>query len=786
MRTARLSHLRQLARLLTLALSLVLTIGLFAPLGQAAPVAASPKAVPPATRDVVGAHTAPSDELPPPGVELVTQSESTDALPAAHNGAPTSADNRPRHDFAPWHTQPSAAKPSGRGAAAGEASAEDSGAAVACNPTDFGRTGAELVKLIKSVDTDCIGTLFRIEPRYAAAVFRESQMLTVTDAVREAAVAYQGNNSSSIQQLMYYLQAGYAVQWVNKAVVGSYDRLPAEIYKGVQAFFANPHALDATAENAGPLMNAATLADVPREPLAYLPIVKRLLTAYNSGAWDGNNLMWSLNPAFLVLYRGIRSEDPKFRAALQADPALIDAVAAFADRALVHAGGPYDPVLTNSIKELSRFMFYPELRPKARPYLQALTAKFKVTGPTRNQRAAAAIGVRSYDQANCASYGTCKDAQSFQDAYLTNVKQCSPSIRILAEAMTRAELDDTCTSLNGQDAYFHAVARDNGPVADDLNSTIDVVVFDNSDEYKALSPVMFDNSTDNGGMYLEGDPARAGNRARFVAYEKTWDVTAFEIWNLNHEYTHYLDARFNMYGKFELADPTPVVWWTEGLAEVVADSYLKVVNTKAIEQAARHTYRLSDLFDTYYGDEDRTYRWGYLAVRYMLERHRPDVDTLLALYRKGDWAGSKTLLKSTIGTRYDADFDAWLTSCAGGECKNTPSFPRFTECAGGDLRKLDGNCGRSNLSAITGNYAHFYLWVPAGTRQIRVTSSGGTGNGELYYNPYSWAYTNAYTTRSAGPDNSESLTVTNPPAGYVFFSLYAQQGFSGVSVTSEF
>ncbi len=782
MRTARLSHLRQLARLLTLALSLVLTIGLFAPLGQAAPVAASPQAVPPAAREAAGARTAPSGELPPPGVEKVLKSDDPAAVPAAHNGNLASADNRPRNDFAPWSAPQPAAKSSGLGAAAGDGSAE----AVACNPTDFGRTGAELIRLIKSVSVDCIDSLFRIEPRYAAAAFRGSQMLTVAAAVNEAAVAYQGNNSGSVQQLMYYFQAGYAVQWAYPSVVGEYSEdVPKAILPGVKAFFANSHALDTTAENAGPLANAAILADVTREPVTYLPIAKLLLTAYNSSAWDKDNLMWGLNPAFLVLFRGIESRDPKFREELQADPALIDLVAAFANRALVHAGGTYDPVLTNSIKELSRFMYYPEFFPRVQPYLKALSAKFSVTGPTRNQRAAAAVGVRAYDQANCAYYGTCQDAELFQAAYLTNVKQCSPSIRILAEAMTPDQLDSTCTSLNGQDAYFHAVARDNGPVSDDRNSTIDVVVFNNSQEYEALSPVMFGNLTNNGGMYLEGDPAIAGNRARFLAYEKTWGDPGFSIWNLNHEYTHYLDARFNMYGNFDAADRTPVAWWTEGLAEVVANSYLNTVDTRVVEQAAQHTYRLSELFDSHYQNEDRTYRWGYLAVRYMLERHRPDVDSLLALYRKGDWAGSKTLLTSAIGTRYDADFDTWLNSCAAGECKKVPSFPRVTECAGGDLRKLDGNCGRSNLSAITGNYAHFYLWVPAGTRQIRVTSSGGTGNGELYYNPYGWAYTNSYVTRSAGPDNSESLTVTNPPAGYVFFSLYAQQGFSGVSVTSE-
>ncbi|MFC5664284.1 collagenase [Kitasatospora misakiensis] len=764
-----------MARLMTLMLALVLTIGLFAPLGQAAPVAASPTA-----GDATGAPRAP--ELPPPGVE---EPDSTAPAHAEHDKALTPHDVRPRQDFNPWSTPRPAAKSPGQNAAAGETTGQTAAEAVPCNPADFGRTGADLVKLIKSVDMTCVNDLFRIDTRYAAAAFRESQMLTVTDAVREAAVAYQGNNSGSIQQLMYYLQAGYAVQWANPAVVGRYDRLPAAILADVQAFFANPHALDATAENAGPLLNAATLADVPREPLAYLPIVKRLLTAYNGGAWDRNDLMWSLNPAFLVLYRGIRSEDPAFRAALQADQGLIDAVAAFADRALVHAGGAYDTVLTNSVKELSRFMFYPELRPRTRPYLQALTVKFQVTGPTRNQRAAAVNAVRFYDRANCALYGTCQDPERFKAAYLTNTRQCSPSIRILAQAMTPAQLDATCTSLNGQDAYFHGVARDSGPVADDLNSTIEVVAFDSKADYDTLASVIYEADTNNGGVYLEGEPSRAGNQARFLAYRATW-LRDFEIWNLNHEYTHYLDARYNLYGNFEVADRTPVVWWTEGLAEVVADSYRKLVNDAAIQVAAQHTYRLSDLFDTYYGDQDRVYRWGYLAVRYLLERHRPDVDALLARYRKGDWAGSRTLLKSTVGTRYDADFDSWLTACAGGECRNTPAFPPLTECAGGDLRQLDRNCGRANLAAVTGDYAHFYLSVPPGTRQLRVTSSGGTGNGELYYNPYGWAYTNAYVTRSAGPDNSESLTVTNPPSGYVFFSLYAQQGFSGVTVTSEF
>ncbi|KJY31263.1 PKD domain-containing protein, partial [Streptomyces sp. NRRL S-495] len=226
-------------------------------------------------------------------------------------------------------------------------------------------------------------------------------------------------------------------------------------------------------------------------------------------------------------------------------------------------------------------------------------------------------------------------------------------------------------------------------------------------------------------------------------------------------------------------------------------------------------------------------------------------------------------LKTTIGTRYDADFDTWLTACAAGACSGSTNPPgnqapaaAFTattsglgvtfvnrstdsdgkitayawdfgdgttattatptksytkagtytvtltvtddkgatasarqdvtvggqsECAGADPRQLDKNCSRSNLSATTGNYAHFYLYLPAGVKQLKLTSTGGTGNADLYYNATNWAYTNSYTAKSTtANNNSETLTITNPPAGYVFVSLYGQQGFSGANIKAEY
>jgi microbial collagenase len=35
-------------------------------------------------------------------------------------------------------------------------------------------------------------------------------------------------------------------------------------------------------------------------------------------------------------------------------------------------------------------------------------------------------------------------------------------------------------------------------------------------------------------------------------------------WNLEHEYVHYLDGRFDMEGDFAAATAKPTVWWIEG------------------------------------------------------------------------------------------------------------------------------------------------------------------------------------------------------------------------------
>ncbi|KES06080.1 hypothetical protein BU52_16815 [Streptomyces toyocaensis] len=746
-------------------------------------------------------------------------------------------------------------------------------AAAACNTSDFtSRTGSALVQQIKASTTDCVNTLFNLTGSDAYHAFREAQMATVAYALRDGSASYPGDSSTGMPQLVLYLRAGYYVHYYNAGTVGTYgSTLQTAIRAGLDAFFASPRSRDVNNANGETLAEAVTLIDSAEENARYIHVLKRLLADYDS-TW--NSSWWMLNAAnnvYTVTFRG--HQVPAFVTAVQSDPGLIDSLYNFAAGHVSLLGTDQSYLTSNAGRELGRFLQHSTLRSKVRPLAAGLLNSSSITGTTAPLWVGVAEMTDYYDKANCSYYGTCDLQTQLANSVLPVTYTCSSSITIKAQQMTSGELSTSCNSLRNQDAYFHNIVRDSGPVAGDNNDRIEVVVFDSSTDYQTYAGAMYGIDTNNGGMYLEGDPSAAGNQPRFIAYEAEWLRPSFQIWNLNHEYTHYLDGRFDMYGDFNANITTPTIWWIEGFAEYVSYSYRGVPYTEAMTEAGRRTYALSTLFDTTYSnDTTRVYRWGYLATRYMLENHRADMDKVLGYYRTGNWNAARTYLTSTIGTRYDNDWYTWLAGCAAGDCGGGTNPPgnqaptaafttavqdlkvsftdqssdsdgtiasrswtfgdgttstaanptktysaagtytvkltvtddkgatatatrsvtvssggdTGTECTGTDSRELGQNCRRSNQSATTGNYAYLYLYVPAGTTQLKITTSGGTGDADLYYSDSGWPSTTSYTQRATGSGNNHTLTVNNPRTGANYISLHAVSGFSGVTVSTGY
>ncbi|MGW2424071.1 collagenase [Streptomyces sp. NPDC001709] len=543
--------------------------------------------------------------------------------------------------------------------------------AASCTPADFGsRSGSALVSFVKASTTDCVNTLFSVTGKDAHDVFRQAQMLSVAAAYTRTAKLYRGDNSGGLEQLVLFLRAGYYVQFNHSADVGAYTtRLTTAVTAGLDAFFARSHSRDVTAVNGDILGESVILTDSADQQGRYLSVYQRLLNDYDSSYDSVDSMIRAVNDVYTPLWRG--NWNPDYVKAVEAAPGIIDTLYDFALANTDMLGTDQAFLDSNAGMNLARYVEHPELQDTVRPLTKELLDETAITGPTAGLWVAVATQANAYDSTNCAYYDVCDLPAKLTKAVLPVNRQCDTNVSILAQSLTAADLDATCASVLNQSAYFRGVVKADGSIPGQYVSTIQLVVFASRADYQTYAGPIYGISTDNGGMTLDGDPSNPANHVTSIMYQKNYDdgFTA-RIWNLNHEYTHFLDGRDDMKGDFGQQISVPDIWWIEGLAEYVSYSYRNLADDQATQEAAKHTYKLSTLFESTYDNSDviRTYPWGYLAVRYMAERHPDDLQRMLARFRVGDYAGGYAVYHDGIGTRYDADFDQWLTACAAGAC----------------------------------------------------------------------------------------------------------------------
>jgi microbial collagenase len=429
-------------------------------------------------------------------------------------------------------------------------------------------------------------------------------------------------------------------------------------------------------------------------------------------------------------------------------------------------------------------MQYAGLKATVKAMVRNTLASSTMTGADNDLWLAAASAVNYYDFANCADYGTCNFKTELANAVLKYNYTCSPTLRIRAQDMTSAQLQDSCNILQMEESYFHDMMQTNRvPVANDNNTSLELVVFDDYANYSKYAGVIYDMSTDNGGMYLEGDPSSPTNQARFVAHEASWLRPVFQVWNLQHEYVHYLDGRFDMLGDFSAGTAKPTVWWIEGIAEYLSQ---KNNNQAAIDAANTGSYKLSDIFGNTYAMNDyvnRAYRWGYMATRFMIENHRADVNAVIGKFRVGDYDGYQTYM-AYVGARYDAEFATWASKATTAGEPPLPD-PVLPNCPAGANMQLGKNCSIKALASNSQAYA--YIMLPAGAKNLKLSTNGGTGNADLYVALDRYASVSSYDAASFTSGNRESVSIASPVAGHWYYIvLKAQQPFSGLTLSATY
>jgi serine protease len=86
----------------------------------------------------------------------------------------------------------------------------------------------------------------------------------------------------------------------------------------------------------------------------------------------------------------------------------------------------------------------------------------------------------------------------------------------------------------------------------------------------------------------------------------------------------------------------------------------------------------------------------------------------------------------------------------------------------------------------TGTTLYYTLNVPAGASNLAFTTSGGSGDADLYVKYGSKPTTSVFDCRSWNDGNAESCTFPTPPAGTYHVVLVAYSTFSGLSLVADF
>ena len=105
-----------------------------------------------------------------------------------------------------------------------------------------------------------------------------------------------------------------------------------------------------------------------------------------------------------------------------------------------------------------------------------------------------------------------------------------------------------------------------------------------------------------------------------------------------------------------------------------------------------------------------------------------------------------------------------------------------TSSGGGGSNVLQNGVPVSNLAGAKGAKLYYTVQIPAGAKNLAITTSGGSGDEDLYVKFGATPTTSSYDCRPYVTGNNESCTVASPSTGTYYIMLNGYSAFSGVTL----
>jgi hypothetical protein len=104
----------------------------------------------------------------------------------------------------------------------------------------------------------------------------------------------------------------------------------------------------------------------------------------------------------------------------------------------------------------------------------------------------------------------------------------------------------------------------------------------------------------------------------------------------------------------------------------------------------------------------------------------------------------------------------------------------------GGSNELQNGVALTNLSGATGSETHYFIEIPADAENLEISTSGGSGDVDLYVRFGAEPTQSNYDCRPYRWGNEETCTFDDPAAGTWYVMLHAYEAYSGVTLEASF